>query len=349
MSDIHNQFALKNRTRSDNLNPTWQQMSIGFHRDVSGDRGVGLDSPATPLTIEAQPASRTSTLRALVETLRPQQWVKNGFVFAALIFSQSLTRWDRCRQVLLAALIFCLVSSATYVLNDILDAPEDRNHPSKKLRPIASGRVSATAAGIMGVILGGTGLIAALKLNRGFFGIVVAYLAINILYSSFLKRIALLDVFIVASGFLLRVIAGGLVIKVAISPWLIVCTTLLALFIALSKRRHELVLLGRHASDHRANLADYSPYFLDQLISIVTASTVVTYALYTLSPDVQNKFPGKRLEITIPFVLFGIFRYLHLIHHHEQGGNPTRSLFTDPVLLSVVLLWSVSVVLIVYL
>jgi hypothetical protein len=128
-----------------------------------------------------------------------------------------------------------------------------------------------------------------------------------------------------------------------------VCTTLLALFIALSKRRHELVLLGDRASDHRAILADYSPYFLDQLISIVTASTVVSYALYTLSPDVQNKFPGKRLELTIPFVLFGIFRYLYLIHHGEHGGNPTRSLFTDPVLFSVVLFWAASVILIIYL
>ena len=288
-------------------------------------------------------------MRALVETLRPQQWVKNGFIFAALIFSQSLTRWDRCRQVLLATLVFCMVSSATYVLNDILDTAEDRHHPTKKLRPIASGRLSPTTAGITGAFLGIAGLVASWRLNTGFFAVVVAYLAVNILYSTFLKHVVLLDVFIVAAGFLFRVIAGGLVIHVAISPWLIVCTTLLALFIALSKRRHELVLLGDNASNHRAILADYSPYFLDQLIGIVTASTVVTYALYTLSPDVQSKFPGKRLELTIPFVLFGIFRYLHLIHHGEHGGNPTRSLFTDPVLLSVVVLWAASVILIIYL
>ena len=307
-----------------------------------------MDSPATSLSAETT-GNRISTLRAVVETMRPQQWVKNGFVFAALIFSQSLTRWDRFRQVLLAALVFCLVSSAVYILNDILDAPEDRHHPTKKLRPIASGRLSAKTAAIVGAILGGSGLIAAWRLNTSFFAIVVTYLALNVLYSSFLKHVFLLDVFIVAAGFLLRVVAGGLVIRVAISPWLIVCTTLLALFIALSKRRHELVLLGDRASDHRAILADYSPYFLDQLISIVTASTVVSYALYTLSPDVQSKFPGKRLEMTIPFVLFGIFRYLHLIHHGEQGGNPTRSLFTDPVLLSDVLLWAASVILIIYL
>jgi 4-hydroxybenzoate polyprenyltransferase len=285
----------------------------------------------------------------LIETLRPQQWVKNGFIFAALIFSQSLTRWDRCRQVLLAAMVFCMASSAMYVLNDICDASEDRHHPIKKLRPIASGRIGPIPAAVVGAILGSIGLIEAWRLGRGFFGMVVAYLAINILYSAFLKRISLLDVFIVAAGFLFRVIAGGLAIHVAISPWLIVCTTLLALFIALSKRRHELVLLGRRASDHRAILADYSPYFLDQLISIVTSSTVVSYALYTLSPDVQSKFPGKRLEMTIPFVLFGIFRYLYLIHHGEQGGDPTRSLFTDPVLLSVVLFWAASVILIIYL
>ena len=283
-----------------------------------------------------------------METLRPQQWVKNGFVFAALIFSQSLMRWDRCRQVLLAVVVFCLVSSAVYVLNDIMDASEDRHHPTKKLRPIASGRLSATTAGIVGVILGGVGLVAAWRLNTNFFAIIVAYVAMNILYSTFLKHVVLLDVFIVAAGFLFRVVAGGLVIRVPISPWLIVCTTLLALFIAISKRRHELVLLGDNASNHRAILAEYSPYFLDQLISIVTASTVVSYALYTLSPDVQSKFPGKRLEMTIPFVLFGIFRYLHLIHHGEHGGNPTRSLFTDPVLLSVVILWAASVVLIIY-
>jgi 4-hydroxybenzoate polyprenyltransferase len=316
---------------------------------MSGQQGTHTDSLDTSLSVESAARHRTATLRALVETLRPQQWVKNGFIFAALIFSQSLTRWDRCRQVLLASLVFCLVSSATYVLNDILDASEDRHHPTKKLRPIASGRLSPRTAGMVGAILGCVGLMSAWKLNSGFFGIVVAYLALNVLYSTFLKHVVLLDVFIVAAGFLFRVIAGGVVIRVAISPWLIVCTTLLALFIALSKRRHELVLLGDNAPNHRAILADYSPYFLDQLISIVTASTVVTYALYTLSPDVQTKFPGKRLEMTIPFVLFGIFRYLHLIHHGEHGGNPTRSLFTDPVLLSVVLFWAASVILIIYL
>jgi 4-hydroxybenzoate polyprenyltransferase len=315
----------------------------------TGHQGSNTDSLENSAAVVSVARRRGSTARALLETLRPQQWVKNGFIFAALIFSQSLTRWDRCRQVLLAALVFCLVASATYVLNDIFDASEDRHHPTKKLRPIASGRLSPTTAGIVGAFLGAAGLLAAWRLSTEFLAIVVAYLAVNVLYSTFLKHVVLLDVFVVAAGFLFRVIAGGLVIRVAISPWLIVCTTLLALFIALSKRRHELVLLGDRASDHRAILADYSPYFLDQLIGIVTASTVVSYALYTLSADVQSKFPGKRLELTIPFVLFGIFRYLYLIHRGNHGGNPTRSLFTDPVLLSVVLLWAAAVILIIYL
>jgi len=315
---------------------------------LMGRQPASTDSLERPVSAEAAVTGHHSALWAVVETLRPQQWVKNGFIFAALIFSQSLARGDRCRRVLLAVLVFCLVSSAVYALNDILDAAEDRHHPNKKLRPIASGRVRPSTAAIVGVILACAGLLEAWRLDADFLAIVGVYLTLNVLYSTFLKRVFLLDVFIVAAGFLLRVIAGGVVIHVAISPWLIVCTTLLALFMALSKRRHELILLGRRASDHRAILSDYSPYFLDQLISIVTASTVVTYALYTLSPDVQSKFPGKRLELTIPFVLFGIFRYLHLIHHRDQGGNPTRSLFTDPVLLTVVLLWALGVVLIIY-
>jgi len=201
----------------------------------------------------------------------------------------------------------------------------------------------------MATLLAAVALAGAWTLDRRFFLVMACYAGINLLYSWFLKHLALLDVFVVSAGFVLRVISGGVVIHVELSSWLIVCTTLLALFISLSKRRHELVLLGKDASNHRLTLADYSPYFLDQLIGIVTASTVMSYALYTLSHDVQIKFPGKRLELTIPFVLFGIFRYLYLVHQNEEGGNPTRLLFTDPVLLCVVLIWAASVILIIYL
>jgi 4-hydroxybenzoate polyprenyltransferase len=308
-----------------------------------------MGAPPTSTPVDTTLRTRGFVLGALLESLRPQQWVKNGFVFAALIFSRSLTDWHRIPRVAIAALLFCLISSATYLFNDILDAAEDRNHPAKRMRPVASGRLSVQAAASTATLLAAASLTGAWILDRHFFLVVACYAGINLLYSWLLKRVALLDVFVVASGFVLRVISGGVVIHVELSPWLIVCTTLLALFLALSKRRHELVLLGNNASIHRVTLANYSPYFLDQLIGIVTASTVMSYALYTLSHDVQVKFPGKRLELTIPFVLFGIFRYLYLVHQNEEGGNPTRLLFTDPVLLSVVLIWAASVIFIIYL
>jgi len=291
----------------------------------------------------------SSTLRALLESLRPAQWVKNGFVFAALIFSRSLTDWHRTAIVALGAVVFCVVSSAAYMLNDVLDAPEDRQHPSKRLRPVASGRLGTRAALSAAAVLTAVALAGAWWLDFEFFLVTAVYAALNSLYSLFLKRVMLLDVFVIAAGFILRVLGGGVVIHVEISSWLIVCTTLLALFLALTKRRHELVLLGGNASNHRPILAHYTPYFLDQLIGIVTASTVMSYSLYTLSDDVMRKFPGKRLELTIPFVLFGIFRYLYLVHRTSEGGSPVRLLLTDRVLLAVVFLWTAAVIFIIYL
>ena len=286
---------------------------------------------------------------ALLESLRPAQWVKNGFVFAALIFSRSITDWNRNARVATGAFLFCLMSSAVYLLNDILDASEDRKHPVKKLRPLASGRLGVGTASLTAILLALLALVGAWDLDRTFFAILVAYGLINVLYSCLLKRVVLLDVFVISAGFVLRVISGGIIIHVEISPWLVVCATLLALFLALSKRRHELVVLGKEAGSHRSILSHYSPYFLDQLIGIVTASTVMSYALYTLSSDVQMKFPGKRLDLTIPFVLFGIFRYLYLVHQNDQGGSPTRLFLTDSVLLCVVLFWAASVIFIIYL
>lgn len=305
--------------------------------------------PATPSPAEAAVGAPSSTLGALIESLRPAQWVKNGFVFAALIFSRSLTDWHRTAVVTLAALVFCLLSGAAYLLNDVLDAPEDRKHPVKRLRPVASGRLAARTARLFAVVLALVALEGAWLLDRQFFLVAGLYASLNLLYSWFLKRVMLVDVFVIAAGFVLRVLGGGIVIHVELSSWLIACTTLLALFLALTKRRHELVLLGENASSHRSILANYSPYFLDQLIAVVTASTVMSYSLYTLSPDVKSKFPGKRLELTIPFVLFGIFRYLYLAHQSREGGSPTRLLFTDPVLLLVVLMWAASVILVIYL
>jgi 4-hydroxybenzoate polyprenyltransferase len=308
-----------------------------------------MASRPTSTSTEPDIPARGSILCAVLESLRPAQWLKNGFVFAALIFSRSLTDWHRTAVVALAAVVFCLVSSAAYVLNDVLDAPEDRQHPSKRLRPVASGRLGVRAALSAAAGLTLVGLAGAWWLDFEFFLVTAAYVALTGLYSCFLKRVMLLDVFVIAAGFILRVLGGGVVIHVEISSWLIVCTTLLALFLALTKRRHELVLLGGTASNHRPILAHYTPYFLDQLIGIVTASTVMSYSLYTLSDDVMRKFPGKRLELTIPFVLFGIFRYLYLVHRTSDAGSPIRLLLTDRVLLAVVLLWAAAVIFIIYL
>jgi 4-hydroxybenzoate polyprenyltransferase len=308
-----------------------------------------MGPPANPLSSKPTVRGPGLTLGALVESLRPAQWVKNGFVFAALIFSRGLLDWHRTGRVAAAALLFCLISGAGYLFNDVLDADEDRQHPVKRSRPVASGRLSARLAASLAALLALAALAGAWMLDGEFFLVTASYAVLNGLYSLYLKRVMLLDVFVIAAGFVLRVLGGGVVIHVEISAWLIVCTTLLALFLALTKRRHELVLLGRNASDHRPILAHYSPYFLDQLIGIVTASTLMSYALYTLSADVATKFPGKRLELTIPFVLFGIFRYLYLVHQTSEGGNPTRLLLTDRVLLTVVLMWAVVVVLVIYL
>ena len=308
-----------------------------------------MESPPPLTDSQATTRARLFACDGLLESLRPQQWVKNGFVFAALIFSHSITDWHRNVRVMAGAFLFCLMSSAVYLFNDIVDAPEDRKHPVKRLRPLASGRLGVGTAAIAATTLALVSLGGAWALDHTFFAILATYALINVLYSWVLKRVVLLDVFVISAGFVLRVVGGGVIIHVEISPWLVVCATLLALFLALSKRRNELVVLGNEAGNHRSILSNYSPYFLDQLIGIVTASTVMSYALYTLSSDVQVKFPGKRLDLTIPFVLFGIFRYLYLVHHNEEGGNPTRLLLTDPVLLSVVLFWAASVIFIIYL
>jgi 4-hydroxybenzoate polyprenyltransferase len=328
----------------------------GYH-GIPGERSMPTEfefmkpqGRAPDQVLDGPPSRRHgSTLINLVRALRPADWVKNGFVFPVLIFSGKLTDWGALRAVLLAALIFCVVSSAMYVLNDVADAPEDRRHPVKRLRPVAAGLISPQFAVFCGVALAVGGLAAAWRLDRGFFVAVAAYVVITVAYSLAFKHVMLVDVFVVANGFVIRVVAGATVIHRQPSAWLIVCTTFLALFLALGKRRHELVALGDRASEHRAHLSLYSPYFLDQLIGIVTACTVMSYALYTLSNDVAQEFPGRRLELTVPCVLFGIFRYLYLVHQRAEGGNPARLLFTDRVLFSVVALWALTAALIIYL
>jgi 4-hydroxybenzoate polyprenyltransferase len=284
----------------------------------------------------------------LLISLRPHQWTKNLIVFAGLIFGQRLLEADAIMRSSGAFAVFCVLSSAIYLLNDIRDREVDRRHPLKAARPIASGALSIRAAGFACAVLIAAGLGGALLLGRAFTLVAVSFVVLQALYSGPLKRIVIIDVLTIAGGFVLRAAGGAVVIGVPISDWLLVVTVLLALFLALSKRRHELVLLADGATDHRPILGEYSPYLLDQMISVVTASTLVAYAFYTISPETQEKFHTGLLGLTLPFPLYGIFRYLYLVHRKDQGGSPAELLLTDRPLLICVALWGLTVMAIIY-
>ena len=286
--------------------------------------------------------------RSLVKALRPQQWVKNLFVLAPLLFSQNLFAPLAVGRALAAFFLFCLASSSVYLLNDIRDREQDRQHPQKRHRPIASGQLSVRLAASMTGLLFLSAVVGAWVLSPPLALVLLAYCSINLLYSTWLKHQVILDVFAIASGFVLRVAGGGLAIHVEISHWLFLCTTLLALFLGFSKRRHELGLLKAGAEAHREVLAHYNPRFLDMMIAVVTASTVMSYALYTVSEDTVRRFHTHALMLTLPFVLYGIFRYLYLIHHKNEGGDPTQSLLADIPMLVNLCLWALTAGLIVY-
>ena len=255
---------------------------------------------------------------------------------------------DHAFLAIWAFVSFCLISSVIYTFNDIIDREKDRNHPIKKERPIAKGELSiGVAYGVIVVFLAG-GLGLAYFINMNFFYIAVGFVVFNIIYSLFLKKIVIVDVMSIAVSFVIRAYAGVLAINVPASKWLIINTLLLALFLGFGKRRHEILLLEENASDHRKILDKYSPYLLDQLIGVVTASVVVMYMLYTFSSEVSTKLGTENLFITIPFVVYGIFRYLYLIHKEEKGGSPTSVLLTDKPILATVILWIITVCFVLY-
>jgi len=288
--------------------------------------------------------------RDLVTSVRPKQWTKNLVVFAGLIFSQSLKDPYLLLRAAASFFLFSLLSGSLYIVNDIVDLKEDREHPLKSKRPVASGRLRKGPALICAVSLALLSLSISLLVGGRFFVVAAVYLTLSLTYSFLLKGVVILDVLAIAFGFVLRAVAGAVAIDVEISTWLLVCTVLLALFLALSKRRHELLLLeGSRLGLHRRTLSEYSPQLLDQMISVVTASTVMAYALYTMAPETLIKFETRALGLTIPFVLYGIFRYLYLIHRREEGGAPEKSLLTDLPLLLDVTLWIIAVGLIIYL
>jgi 4-hydroxybenzoate polyprenyltransferase len=284
----------------------------------------------------------------LLKSLRPEQWTKNLIIFAGLIFGRHLLDPRPLARTLAAFAVFCALSGAVYLLNDVIDREADRRHPLKARRPIASGAVPVGTALTVAAVLAVAALAAAFWLGPSFGVVAVAYVGLLALYSASLKHVVILDVLTIAIGFVLRAVAGAVVIQVPISHWLLVCTVLLALFLALSKRRHELVLLSESAIEHRRILGEYSPYLLDQMIGVVTASTLIAYIFYTFSPETLQKFGTGNLGLTIPFPLYGIFRYLYLVHQKEGGGSPAEMLLTDRPLLICVALWAAAVVFIIY-
>jgi len=284
----------------------------------------------------------------LLTSLRPSQWTKNLLLFAGLIFGRKLFVWSAVLEVMAAFVIFCGLSGVVYLVNDVLDRESDRRHPLKAKRPIASGAVGVGTATTAAVVLTALGLLAAFALNLRFGLVAAAYTGLLVLYSGPLKQIVIIDVLTIAIGFVLRAVAGAVAVDVQISHWLLVCTILLALFIALAKRRHELTLLAGDATSHRRILGEYSPQLLDQMIAVVTASTLIAYVFYTISPETEQKFGTTWLGLTIPFPLYGIFRYLYLIHQRAGGGSPADLLLADRPLLACVALWALMVALIIY-
>ena len=293
-------------------------------------------------------ASNRSLALNLLISLRPRQWAKNLLVFAGLLFGLRLFDPSAVGRAFAAFGVFCVLSGVVYLINDIADRDVDRQHPHKSQRPIASGALSVPAAVTSAIGLGVVALLGAFMLGPRFFIIAALYLALLALYSGLLKHIVIIDVLTIAVGFVLRAVAGAVAVNVDISHWLLVCTTLLALFISLAKRRHELLLLADGAAGHRPILGEYTPYLLDQMIAVVTASTLIAYIFYTISPETEQKFGTHWLGLTIPFPLYGIFRYLYLVHQREGGGSPADLLLTDRPLLACVTLWALSVVLIIY-
>src|SRR5439155_21267300 len=265
-----------------------------------------------------------------------------------LLFGLQLSNPPAVAQALIAFVIFCALSGVVYLINDVLDRESDRQHPHKASRPIASGALSVTAAIGAAVALTVAALTTAVFLGGRFTIVAIAYLTLLALYSGFLKHIVIIDTLTIAMGFVLRAVAGAVAVNVEISHWLLVCTILLALFVALAKRRHELVLLADGATSHRKILGEYSPYLLEQMISVATASTLLAYIFYTISPETEDKFGTAWLWLTIPFPLYGILRYLYLVHRREGGGNPAELLLSDRPLLVCVALWALTVALLIY-
>jgi len=287
-------------------------------------------------------------LSALGRSLRPAHWVKNLFVLAPLVFAHRAGEPAALGRALAAFALFCAAASAIYLANDLRDREADRRHPLKARRPIAAGELAPGVAAGAAALLGVGALAAAFALGAAFGVALASYLALNLLYSFGLKHIVILDVMSIAASFMIRVLGGAAAIDVEISRWLVLCGSFLALFLAFSKRRHELTLLAAGAADQRRVLSDYSEIFLDQMMSVVTASTVVSYALYAASAETAERLGTSQLLWTLPMVLYGIFRFLYLVHRRDEPRNPTEAILRDPPFLLNFALWAAVVVGLIY-
>jgi 4-hydroxybenzoate polyprenyltransferase len=286
------------------------------------------------------------TLKMLLKTMRPKQWVKNVIVYAGVVFAGKIFDVRSLGLATLGLILFCAISSAVYLLNDLVDIEKDRQHPRKKLRPLASGALSkntaiATMLGLLAV-----GLPLSFYAQPLFGLTILAYFVMQIGYCFYLKNVVILDVFTIAAGFVMRAVAGALIVQVVVSPWLLVCTMLLALFLGLAKRRHELVLLADGAADHRKILKEYSSELVQEMISVVTSAVVVAYSLYAITAP--NLPKNNLMALTIPFVLYAIFRYLYLVYQKDEGGSPEELLLKDVPLLVCIMLWGLTSIGILY-
>lgn len=284
---------------------------------------------------------------SLVLALRPRQWTKNLIVFAGVIFGERLLDPTALLNAALAFVVFCLLSGVVYLVNDVRDRDADRLHPVKSRRPIASGDISVEQALSFAAALAVVAVGAAFWLSPAFGGVGVAYLVLLVVYSLWLKHLVILDVLTLSVGFVLRTWGGAVAVDVTMSHWLLLLTLLGALFLALSKRRAELLTLT-DASHHRPSLAEYSPALLDQMVNVVTASTLLAYALYTIDEHTVERFGTDQLIWTLPFLLYGIFRYLYLVHQRDAGGDPSEILLSDRPLAVCIVLWSTAIILLVY-
>ncbi|MBN1561225.1 decaprenyl-phosphate phosphoribosyltransferase [candidate division KSB1 bacterium] len=288
------------------------------------------------------------TLLNIIKTSRPKQWIKNVLVFAGLVFSHDFLQMHKITEALFAFISFCLISSSVYIINDLFDREKDAFHPLKRNRPIASGQLSAAIALIAALFFAGGSILVAFSIRLEFALIIIVYLIINLAYSLKLKQIIIIDVISIASGFMLRIIGGTYAIAEPVSSWLIICAIFLTLFLALGKRRAELAALGTTAQDVRKTLNKYNQSYLNNLIIIVITGCLMSYALYTLDAETIAKFGNKNLIWTLPFVLYGLFRYLYLLEIQQQGEAPEETIFKDPPLLFSILLYSIIVIVIIY-